>query len=69
MTQTFHCSKTRGGAAIVFGEVLGLQVRDDLLIDHPTKPGRKRIDIVRARPLARLGGSYSVIDRSFKPGD
>lgn len=59
----------RGGAAIVFGEVLGLHVRDDLLIDHPTKPGHKRVDIVRARPLARLGGTYSSIDRCFEPGE
>ncbi len=59
----------RGGTAIVFGEVLGLHVRDDLLVDHPTKPGRQRLDIVRARPVARLGGTYSSIDVAFKPGE
>jgi len=58
----------RDGHAIVLGEVIGLHVADDLLIDHPTRPGHKRIDIVRARPLARLGGTYSSIDRAFVPG-
>lgn len=59
----------RGGAAIVFGEVLGLHVSEDLLVDHPTKPGRQRIDIVKARPVARLGGTYSSIDVTSKPGE
>ncbi|MFH1571950.1 MAG: flavin reductase family protein [Gemmatimonadota bacterium] len=57
----------RGSAALVFGEVVGLHVRDDLLVDHPTQPGRKRVDIVRARPLARLGGTYGCIERELAP--
>jgi hypothetical protein len=49
----------------VFGRVVGVHVRDELLVDHPTQPGRKRIAAVQAGLLARLAGTYARIDHEF----
>jgi flavin reductase (DIM6/NTAB) family NADH-FMN oxidoreductase RutF len=45
--------------AAVFGEVIGVHVADALIVEG-------RVDITRARPIARLGYSlYAVIDQTF----
>jgi flavin reductase (DIM6/NTAB) family NADH-FMN oxidoreductase RutF len=46
-------------SAIIIGEVIGVYVDDTLIVDG-------RVDITRARPLARLGyKDYAVIDEVF----
>lgn len=51
---------------VIFGEVTGIYMRDDCLIDG-------RFDVSTFRPLARLGyRDYSVVDNVFaltRPGD
>jgi len=43
----------------VFGEVIGVHIDDSLIVDG-------RVDITRARPLARLGYmDYTVVERVF----
>jgi len=53
-------SAADGANAIVIGEVIGIHIRDDLIKDG-------RVDIVSARPIARLGYSeYAVVDGKFR---
>lgn len=51
--------------AAIFGEVVGIHIRDDLIVDG-------RVDITKAKPIARLGYSeYAVVEKSFsmrRPG-
>ena len=45
---------------IVFGDVVGVHIDDALIVDG-------RVDITRARPIARMGYSlYAVIDEVFR---
>lgn len=47
------------GNTLVLGEVVGVHVDDDLLVDG-------RVDILKARPIGRLGYlDYVVVDTSF----
>ena len=51
--------RARGRVAIVLGEVVGIHLRDDVIVDG-------RVDIGRLRPLARLGDNdYTVVERAF----
>jgi flavin reductase (DIM6/NTAB) family NADH-FMN oxidoreductase RutF len=53
-------SVDEGSNAILIGEVVGIHIRDDLIKDG-------RVDIVAARPIARLGYSeYTVVDSKFR---
>jgi flavin reductase (DIM6/NTAB) family NADH-FMN oxidoreductase RutF len=46
-------------SAVVIGEVIGIYIDDDLIVNG-------RVDIARARPIARLGyRDYSVVDEVF----
>jgi flavin reductase (DIM6/NTAB) family NADH-FMN oxidoreductase RutF len=46
-------------SAIVIGEVISIYIDDDLIVDG-------KVDITRARPIARLGyKDYSVVDAAF----
>jgi flavin reductase (DIM6/NTAB) family NADH-FMN oxidoreductase RutF len=51
--------------ASIFGEVIGIHIRDDLIVNG-------RVDITRAKPIARLGYSeYAVVEKTFamrRPG-
>jgi len=59
--QTVVLPATADGAnAVIFGEVVGIHIRDDLI-----KEGR--VDILAARPIARLGYSeYTAVDGKFR---
>ena len=51
-----------GNHAIVLGQVVGIHIDDDALIDG-------RVDITKLRPIARLGyRDYAVIDEVFELG-
>ena len=53
-------SEKPGGGFAVFGEVVRLHVRDDLMVDGT-------IDIGKYRPIGRLGGdSYTAIKETFE---
>ena len=46
--------------AMVIGTVLGIHIRDDLIVDG-------RVDIVKVRPVGRLGYfDYCVVSESFE---
>jgi flavin reductase (DIM6/NTAB) family NADH-FMN oxidoreductase RutF len=46
--------------AAIFGEVIGIHIRDDLIVDG-------RVDTARAKPIARLGYSeYAVVEKVFR---
>jgi len=46
--------------AAIFGEVIGIHIRDDLIVDG-------RVDITKAKPIARLGYSeYAVVEKAFR---
>jgi flavin reductase (DIM6/NTAB) family NADH-FMN oxidoreductase RutF len=46
--------------ASIFGEVIGIHIRDDLIVNG-------RVDITLAKPIARLGYSeYAVVEKSFQ---
>ena len=51
--------------ASIFGEVIGIHIRDDLIVNG-------RVDITLAKPTARLGYSeYAVVEKTFamrRPG-
>lgn len=51
--------------ASIFGEVIGIHIRDDLIVNG-------RVDITLAKPIARLGYSeYAVVEKTFamrRPG-
>jgi len=53
------------GHAIVLGQVVGVHIADEAIIDG-------RVDVTRLKPIARLGyGDYAVIDAVFtlpRPG-
>jgi len=47
------------GNAIVLGQVVGVHIADEVIIDG-------RVDVTRLKPIARLGyGDYAVIDEVF----
>lgn len=49
-----------GANAVIFGEVVGIHIDDDLIKDG-------RVDILAARPIARLGYSeYTAVDGKFR---
>jgi flavin reductase (DIM6/NTAB) family NADH-FMN oxidoreductase RutF len=51
--------KGQGRNAIVFGEVVGIHIRDDVIVDG-------MIDVRAMRPIARLGyNDYAVVDDFF----
>ena len=51
-----------GNHAIVLGQVVGIHIDDEALVDG-------RVDITRLRPIARLGyRDYAVIDEVFELG-
>ena len=51
--------KGQGRNAVVFGEVVGIHIRDDVIVDG-------MIDISKMRPIARLGyNDYAVVDDFF----
>ena len=51
--------KGQGRNAVVFGEVVGIHVRDDVIVEG-------MIDIKKMRPIARLGyNDYAVVDDFF----
>jgi len=59
--KTVELPPSRSGAAnfIVVGRVVGIHVDDELIVDG-------RVDITRARPIARLGYmDYCVVDEVF----
>lgn len=44
---------------VLFGEIIGIHIADDLISEG-------RVDITKARPIARLGYSlYSVVEKTF----
>jgi len=46
--------------ASIFGEVVGIHIRDDLIVDG-------RVDITKVKPIARLGYSeYAVVEKTFQ---
>ena len=48
------------GNFVTFGRVIGIHIDDDLIVDG-------RVDICRARPIARLGYmDYAVVDEVFE---
>jgi flavin reductase (DIM6/NTAB) family NADH-FMN oxidoreductase RutF len=50
-----------GKATVVFGSVVGIHIRDDVLTDSG------RVDVVRLRPLARLGYlDYTTVSEAFE---
>jgi flavin reductase (DIM6/NTAB) family NADH-FMN oxidoreductase RutF len=54
------------GNAIVLGQVVGVHIADEVIIDG-------KVDVTRLKPIARLGyGDYAVIDEVFtlpRPAD
>ncbi|WP_108683393.1 flavin reductase family protein [Methyloceanibacter sp. wino2] len=51
-----------GNHAIVLGQVVGIHIDDDALVDG-------RVDVTKLRPIARLGyQDYAVIDEVFELG-
>jgi len=50
----------RSPSSMVIGEVVGIHIDDGVIVDG-------RVDITRARPIARLGYmDYSVVDAVFE---
>lgn len=50
---------TRASSDVIFGEVVGIHIADDVIIDG-------KLDTARMRPLARLGYmDYAIIDEVF----
>lgn len=60
-TQRLQLQSPEGGANnVVFGQVVGIHISDDLIIDG-------MVSIERHRPICRLGyQDYSVVDRVFQ---
>jgi len=49
-----------GNSALIIGEVVGIHIDEELVVDG-------RVDITRARPIARLGyAEYAVVDSVFR---
>jgi flavin reductase (DIM6/NTAB) family NADH-FMN oxidoreductase RutF len=65
--QTLRLPGRSGSTCLVLGRVIGVHARDELLVEHPAAPGRRRVAILRAVPLARLGGVYARIDHELVP--
>ncbi|MEE2698699.1 MAG: flavin reductase family protein [Pseudomonadota bacterium] len=58
-TVELPCNIEGGRNAVCIGRVIGIQIRDEFLIDG-------KIDIKRIRPIARLGyKDYTVVDEIF----
>ncbi|TYO90752.1 flavin reductase family protein [Oceanicella actignis] len=54
------CWDETGENVVVFGEVVHIHIRDDMIVDG-------RFDLTRSRPLARCGyQDYAVIERLFQ---
>jgi flavin reductase (DIM6/NTAB) family NADH-FMN oxidoreductase RutF len=59
-TVELPCTTPGSGNYAVFGEVIGVHIDESLIVDG-------RVDITRARPLARLGYmDYTVVERVFE---
>jgi flavin reductase (DIM6/NTAB) family NADH-FMN oxidoreductase RutF len=50
---------TKAVSDVIFGEVVGIHIADDVIVDG-------KVDVTRVRPLARLGYlDYAIIDEVF----
>ena len=58
-TVTFESPEDHHTHGVVFGQVVGVNIRDDLIVDG-------RVDVLKYRPVARLGYmDYAVVDNVF----